>query len=104
MPELLYLWCAMKYIVIETTLETGAVLRLPIIFPPHLVHKDVAEAIRHMVGFRHHWYPSKVVSAGTWSPMNGGECSGFSETLQLGPQPGDTELIRSYDYTSGFKP
>jgi hypothetical protein len=77
----------------------GKPLLLPIIFPNHLVHEDVAIHMK-MNLLRNHSWPSTVNSAGFINSL--GVCSGKSESLKCDSSPEDTNIIKTYDYTQGL--
>lgn len=74
---------------------------IPIVFPNMLVHKQMAEdvVLRIKCGT-----PSATVtvrSAGTIS-LTDLTCSGYSESLGLGPHEDDALIIRTHDYLHGL--
>jgi len=89
----------MKYIVIEASRKNNKV-EIPIIFPNILVHKEVADSTMAMIMSKHKM-DSKVVAAGSINSYNM-QCSGFSETLNIGSRFQDTQLIQTYDYNHGI--
>lgn len=91
----------MKYIVLQGT-KGSMTLELPIIFPNHLVHADVAGVL----------LDSEILPPGKWSVVSAGEftpsavhiCCGHSETLNIGSRGTVDELLISmHDYGAGIK-
>jgi hypothetical protein len=70
---------------------------VPIIFPNHEVHSDIASALLAgpLKGF-------KIHSAGDWSPISN-EVSGRSSTLGLDYDPADKGRIVMSDYGGSFE-
>lgn len=86
----------MKYVMFK---KKGKLLTqfVPVIFPNHLVHKEVAIDLlaNSLKGF-------KIHSAGDISPL-GMEATGSSITLKLKADPKDTGRIRMNDYGGAFE-
>lgn len=88
----------MKYVMFKKVTGTLTIYH-PVIFPNHLVHADIAQALTGyqvsppLAGFT-------VDSAGEW---NGFECSGSSSTLGIDSKPErDTRIIAMNDYGGGL--
>lgn len=99
----------MKYIVLRTT--NGDIVRdIPFIFPNHLVHADVAEALADMLIRKYaSGSPATVqaISAGEISSLEiAGDthsCDGESTTLHLKSRgEEDSRMINTYDYYHGI--
>lgn len=71
----------MKYLMFLD--DSGA--RVPLIFPEHLVHAEVAMTTHGMIGGR-------VISAGFYDAATG-DVSGGSESIQLTSEPMDAAYI-----------
>lgn len=78
----------MKYIILETT--EG--MRMPIIFPEHLIHADVALLMSRLieVTIQQGAHP---VSAGQIALGTDFTCSGGSDTLEMQSRPQDEAII-----------
>lgn len=88
----------MKYIILKKIGNSFDIYH-PIIFPNHLTHADMAEALLQ-ANFELREF--KVDSAGDFNIMSG-ECSGKSSTLGIESQPTrDTRIIRMNDYGGGM--
>lgn len=95
----------MKYVMFEKKLSELTISH-PVIFPNHLVHSEVSEAILAMgvlgAGPGKDGFGWKAVSAGEYDVMTG-ECSGKSETLGLKSRPEeDKYIIKMNDYGGGM--
>lgn len=87
----------MKYIMFE--IEMGEITKkIPIIFPPELVHAGVAKYMGNLISRT--IIPPKVISAGTCDIIEC-NCYGESETLKLRAGKADTRTIECYDYFHG---
>lgn len=102
----------MKYVVMKVGGQ-----EMPVIFPNHMVHVEVAGAIKAMYAAIANAASGNIlsqtarqevinsvqaISAGDYNQISG-ECSGSSSTLNL-PSRGkaDTRLIAMHDYTGGY--
>lgn len=102
-----------KYIILRTGNR-----EVPIIFPDHLVHAQVADAIRGMYGQIAVEMSNGVIPMGSPAiqrlmddiePVAAGEltidigsASGRSETLGVESRPTDAKFLRSYSYHHGI--
>ena len=90
----------MKYIVLRTKFKSITQL-MPVIFPNHWVHSQVAASLIHMCGVKQN-KEAEIVSAGFWDSVNG--CHGESTSLGVKSRGvEDTELIATHDYTHGLE-
>jgi len=89
----------MKYIMLTVKPENDE-YDLPIIFPDKLVHKDVAQAVQHMLVMKYGGHPSSVKSAG-FIHLGPTEVYGDSETLMKKSEDIDSLTITTYNYTHG---
>lgn len=90
---------AMKYIVIaymDREYSESEPIEAPIIFPPMLVHRDMADHVKHCIFMdkRHTTY-HKVVGAG-FIDLNALRTWGKSESLNVSSRPEDATLIRNW--------
>lgn len=84
----------MKYIM----LKTKAGQKIPIIFPEHMVHSEVASAIT-----RSGQIPNVIgVDSAGYCKLDGVHCFGESSTLDLNHKMTDASIIQTYDYLHGF--
>ena len=85
----------MKYIVFRT--KDGR-QEIPIIFPNHLVHLEVAKAMSKIVG------TSRIVAAGEFSSLEiEANCHGKSSTIGVKSRGKEDErLIAAFDYVFGY--
>lgn len=88
----------MKYIVVKKQVSEFLAKEFPIIFPQELVHSEVFENIKKLIGDN-----VDVTAAGEVSLFDGVTCSGHSETLEIGSRGEEDErLFRTYDYFHGY--
>jgi hypothetical protein len=86
-----------KYVMFELDF-LGEAKKVPILFPPDLVHKDVAEALlRDCVNLR----DAKPVSAGTVK-FRVDRTFGYSDTLDLTASEDDLRVLNTYNYFHGL--
>lgn len=103
---------AWKYIVVRV----GNRMEVPIIFPQHMVHSEVAAMVKGYYALEGQRSSGGLLSAQALNglfdavvPVSAGEtlisvasCFGGSETLQLKARPTDRTLLHSYAYTGGI--
>lgn len=84
--------------------ETDGV-HMPIIFPAHIMHSDMGEA---MIGYamsngfqENHYYQRMVAVSAGFIDMNSLTCFGESESLDLKSRPEDSQIIKDYMKTEG---
>lgn len=88
----------MKYVMFEQ--DMGQVKRkIPILFPTHLVHRDIAELVEKIMREKYKWN-IKLVSAGEFNYVDG-TTYGKSTTLNMASNPDDGPVIQMYDYMHG---
>lgn len=93
----------MKYIVIGAKVSDQTRVEIPIVFPNIMVHADMADRVKNILVCEHNFQEVEVMSAGDVSFSLGQPvCSGKSETLDVSSRPGDSDLLRMYDYTGGL--
>lgn len=91
-----------KYIMFEAN---GA--KVPVIFPPSIIHSSMAEGIQHavrrsVIEERPHNWSSKPVSAGFIGGLIATSTYGDSESLNgLAAQDGDRAVINTWPYAHG---
>ncbi|QZE57587.1 hypothetical protein pEaSNUABM17_00041 [Erwinia phage pEa_SNUABM_17] len=80
-------------------------VHMPVIFPSHIMHSDMDEA---MIGYavynghveNHYYQQMKAVSAG-FIDLRTLQCFGESESLELKSRPEDSAIIAEYMKTQG---
>lgn len=102
---------AWKYIVMQVGNR-----EVPIIFPDHLVHKGIAQAMKLYFGqlalsassgmmtrdaLKKLIKDLQPVSAGSIT-FDVGKCAGKSDSLGVRSRPSDTDLIENFEYTHGL--
>lgn len=88
----------MKYIMLEGS--NGAIRRkVPIIFPPFMVHADVAKVLTDVLVALHGMTDVKIVSAGELDLAV--DVHGRSSTLNIDSNPEDKATIELYRYMFG---
>lgn len=88
----------LKYIMFIKESDNGMKTAYPVIFPNHLVHDEVAEAL--LTGPLQGYEPR---SAGEVSSLGMGDhVGGRSTTLNLKPHPDDRNIINMQDYGGYF--
>lgn len=99
----------MKYIVFAKDMPHGMKHEVPVIFPEHLVHKDVSRCMLIGEGLRGYKAVragfcdlAATVTAGGISKQFPMVTHGKSETLNLESDPGDAMLLTMYGYTGGM--
>ena len=80
-------------------------IHLPVIFPEHIMHSDMGDAMRGYgitSGMTDNYYHQRVepVSAG-FIDLNSMTCFGGSESLELKSRPQDSQIIAEYMKTKG---
>jgi hypothetical protein len=95
----------MKYVMFQVTFVEGKreeLLKIPVIFPSHLVHSMVASAM--LKSIQRHYPGRKVepVSAGEVRACDLSKANGRSDTLNLESDPEDGVIMDTYDYTHGL--
>lgn len=90
----------MKYIMFERRLAERTVQKIPIIFPSHMVHADVAAALKDQL---------KMGSTGEVRVVSAGDVCLYatsthasSSTLGIVSQPNDVSVINLIDYFHGL--
>lgn len=80
----------LKYIIVETTGKDPK--RIPFVFPRLIDHDAMYEGVR--TAFIAQDLTSCKISTAGFLNKDMTECSGYSETLRMGPGAADLELIR----------
>lgn len=73
------------------------IVELPVLFPPEISHKQIADGVQRGVGFdRHSRIEVKPISAGFVEHLHDSEarCYGSSESLGIASNPRDTDILR----------
>jgi hypothetical protein len=93
---------AWKYVMFNNRMTGGTEFLLPVIFPDKLVHLDVAMRLRSiMPGWGHGGV--SALSAGMIEHVRPVGLGGRSETLGVGAQPNDNDVIATYSYRHGIR-
>lgn len=93
-----------KYVMFEANGQM-----MPIIFPPALIHEDVADAVhrvvrQHVIDSSPGNWSSRIVSAGFLSGMIVTGTHGKSESLNnLAAREEDRKIINNWPYCSGME-
>lgn len=89
----------MKYIVIsymDRAYSDDTPIEVPVMFPPVLVHKDVANHVIRAIRFdKHHTRKHECVSAG-FIDLSDLSTFGKSESLNIASRDGDSKLIQEW--------
>lgn len=89
----------MKYIVVsymDREYSERTPVEVPVIFPPVLVHKDMADHVKHCIAMdKRHSREHKVVGAG-FIDLADLQTWGKSESLNIASRPEDSDLIRHW--------
>lgn len=95
----------MKYIMFKHKLAGDIEQKVPIIFPNHLVHAEVARAMREVFKRQFDTEP-EIASAGEINLtgcLDVDSCFGKSETLKKESHKDDAAIINLYDYLHGIE-
>lgn len=90
-----------KYVMFETKIA-GCSAMVPVVFPDKLVHKDVVEHMRHLLGRTFKGASCRPVSAGKIEHVIVDGLGGDSETLGLKAHEDDSKIIEAYSYFHGL--
>ncbi len=95
----------MKYVVVEVEIKNDMVLEVPVIFPNHLIHKDMADALIEVL---RKGFPKALIQPVSAGDINSAEinanCYGNSTSLHLSAREGEDKiLIQANDYGAGFR-